>query len=101
MDLRYESDRKKQSNRQVFEPFISIADAAAAVRMSKWTLWRKIRAGEIPAFGFRGALRVRMSDVLQRHAPERYGTARKRALAVDETCAYRSDGPAASVPRPT
>lgn len=51
--------------------FFSIAEAAAMTKTGQETIRRAIRAGKIPAYGSRGRLRVRLSDVLQPYAPQR------------------------------
>jgi excisionase family DNA binding protein len=51
--------------------FFSIAEAAAMTKTGEETIRRAIRAGRIPAYGTRGRLRVRLSDVLPKYAPER------------------------------
>ena len=51
--------------------FFSISQAAAMTNTGQETIRRAIRAGRIPAFGSRGRLRVRLSDVLQPYAPQR------------------------------
>ncbi len=51
--------------------FFSIAEAAMMTKTSQETIRRAVRAGRIPAYGARGRLRVRLSDVLQPYAPKR------------------------------
>jgi len=51
--------------------FFSIREAAAMTKTSQETIRRAVRAGKIPAYGARGRLRVRLSDVLQSYAPQR------------------------------
>ncbi len=76
------------------DPFMSVNDAAAVLRVDPFTVRRWIRAGMIPAYGPRSATRVRMGEVLtalryvpgertqgsprnisQRHAMKRYRAA--------------------------
>jgi excisionase family DNA binding protein len=51
--------------------FVSIREAVAMTKTSQETTRRAVRAGKIPAYGARGRLRVRLSDVLQPYAPQR------------------------------
>jgi hypothetical protein len=78
MNYSPEHETKKQGIEPSFEPFLPVAEAAAVARMSKWTLWRGIRLGQIPAYGAPGWLRVRLCDVLPRYTPRYNDRARKR-----------------------
>jgi excisionase family DNA binding protein len=50
---------------------VSIREAAARTNTGEETLRRAIRAGKIPAYGTRGRLRVRITDVMPQYVPER------------------------------
>ena len=50
---------------------VSIKEAAARTNTGEETLRRAIRAGKIPAYGTRGRLRVRITDVMPQYVPER------------------------------
>jgi excisionase family DNA binding protein len=51
--------------------FYSVSEAAAMTKTGQETIRRAIRAGRIPAFGTKGRLRVRLSDVMPEYVPER------------------------------
>jgi hypothetical protein len=47
----------------------SVAEAAAMARMDKRSVWRLIRTGKLRAYGWRGALRVSIDDLLKEYVP--------------------------------
>lgn len=51
--------------------FFTISEAAAMTNTGQETIRRAIRAGKIPAYGSRGRLRIRLSDVLSPYVPQR------------------------------
>lgn len=51
--------------------FFSIREAAAMTKTGEETIRRAIREGRIPAYGTRGRLRVRLSDLLPTYVPQR------------------------------
>jgi excisionase family DNA binding protein len=57
----------------------SIREAAVMTKTGEETIRRAIRAGSIPAYGSRGRLRIRLSDVLPVYVPQRKPTRNERA----------------------
>jgi excisionase family DNA binding protein len=57
----------------------SIREAAVMTKTGEETIRRAIRAGMIPAYGSRGRLRIRLSDVLPVYVPQRKATHDERA----------------------
>ena len=57
----------------------SIREAAVMTKTGEETIRRAIRAGSIPAYGSRGRLRIRLSDVLPVYVPQRKATRDERA----------------------
>jgi excisionase family DNA binding protein len=57
----------------------SIREAAVMTKTGEETIRRAIRAGSIPAYGSRGRLRIRLSDVLPVYVPQRKAARDERA----------------------
>jgi excisionase family DNA binding protein len=49
--------------------FYSISEAAAMTKTGEETIRRAIRERRLPAFGARGRLRVRLSDLMPQYVP--------------------------------
>jgi excisionase family DNA binding protein len=59
--------------------FYSIREAAAMTKTGEETIRRAIRDGRLPAFGARGRLRVRLSDLMPQYVPQGNASHDKRA----------------------
>jgi excisionase family DNA binding protein len=59
--------------------FYSVSEAAAMTKTGEETIRRAIREGRLPAFGARGRLRVRLSDLMPQYVPQGNAPHGKRA----------------------
>jgi excisionase family DNA binding protein len=59
--------------------FYSVGEAAAMTKTGEETIRRAIREGRLPAFGTRGRLRVRLSDLMPQYVPRGNAPHSKRA----------------------
>jgi excisionase family DNA binding protein len=51
------------STLETFEPPVSVAEAAALLRVSRATTYRLVQSGELPAARVGGQLRIKVADV--------------------------------------
>ena len=69
MDLSEAKAILKDAIRPKAYEVVSVAEAALAVGLSEETVRRRIRRGQIPAWGMKGTLRVRVADLLPPYVP--------------------------------
>ncbi len=71
------------------EPFLPVSQAAALAGIHARTLYRRIKAGDVPCYGYSGNYRVKLSTVLPVVAPMDIKKSR-RAEATRQQHAHRS-----------